>query len=144
MSVYDHAHTLAKAIKGTADFKKFLKAKEKLNQDKSAKEMLADFRKAQWELQKQKMSGLEIAPEQEKRLSQLLEIIGLNLVVKDFLETEYRFSIMVADIQKIIGEVMEPLLTVDLAENFPDQPPAADPGQDENQVAAQEKNNAAS
>jgi len=134
MSVYNHAHVLAKAIKGTAEFKNFLKAKEKLNQDKSAKEMLADFRKAQWELQKQKMSGLEIAPEQEKRLSYLLEIIGLNLVVKDFLEAEYRFSVMVTDIQKIIGEVMEPLLTADLPDNFPDQPPAAAPGEEENQL----------
>ena len=134
MSVYDHAHVLAKAIKGTSEFKNFLKAKEVLSQDKSAKEMLADFRKTQWELQKQKMSGLEIAPEQEKRFSQLLEIIGLNLVVKDFLESEYRFSIMVADIQKIIGEVMEPLLTADIADNFPDQPAAAAPGEEENQL----------
>ena len=103
MSVYDQAHALAKAIKGSAEFRIYRTAKEKLEQDKSAKEMLSDFRKTQWELQKQKMAGLEIAPEQEKRLSQLMEIIGLNLLVKEYLEAEYRFSVMIADIQKIIG-----------------------------------------
>ncbi len=113
MNVYDYAHNLAKAIKDSQEFKNFLQAKGKIEQDTGAKEMLADFRKAQWELQKQKLSGLEIAPEQEKRLSQLLEIIGLNPVVREFLESEYRFSLMIADVQKIIAEAMEPLLSAE-------------------------------
>ncbi|MEW5921715.1 MAG: YlbF family regulator [Bacillota bacterium] len=138
MSVYDHAHALARAIKGSPEFRNFLKVKEKLDQDKSAKEMLADFRKVQWELQKQKLAGLEIAPEQEKRLSQLLEIIGLNLLVKEFLETEYRFSIMVADIQKIIGDAMEPLLSAEWIADLGDQSPAAAPAGEENQAATKQ------
>lgn len=118
MSVYDQAHVLAKAIKEAPEYKLFLEAKERMDKDNSAKEMLADFRKAQWELQKQKMSGVEIAPEQEKRISQMLEVIGLNLLVKEYLEAEYRFSVMIADVQKIIGEVMEPLLTSELLESM--------------------------
>ena len=121
MSVQDKAHALARAIKETGEFKTFLKVKEKLDKDKAAKEMLADFRKVQWEMQKQKLAGLDVSPEQEKRISQLLEVIGLNLLVKEFLEAEYRFSIMTADIQKIIGEAMEPLLSTDFMEEVQHQ-----------------------
>jgi cell fate (sporulation/competence/biofilm development) regulator YlbF (YheA/YmcA/DUF963 family) len=137
LSVHDQAHALARAIKGTPEFKNFLKVKETLDKDKHAKEMLSDFRKAQWELQKQKMTGLDVSPEQEKRISQLLEVISLNLLVKEFLEAEYRFSIMVTDIQKIIGEAMEPLLSSELLDEFQDQPP--EPATKEGQAAIQEK-----
>ena len=131
MNVYDRAHALAGSIKEAPEFKSFLQAQERLEQDKSAKEMLANFRQAQWELQKQKMAGLEIAPEQSQRLSQLLEIIGLNLLVKDYLETEYRFSLMVADIQKIIGEALAPLLSTELMpEDYQEQSPDAAPAEE--------------
>lgn len=138
MSVHDQAHALARTIKETQEFKNFLKVKEKLDKDKTAKEMLADFRNAQWELQKQKLAGTDVTPEQEKRISRLLEVIGLNLLVKDFLEAEYRFSIMVADIQKIIGEAMEPLLSTDLMGSFLKQETGAAPSEEKVGPAAQE------
>ncbi len=113
MNVYDHAYALAKAIKVSPEYKNFLHAKEKLDGDSSAKEMLTDFRKNQIELQKQKLSGIEVAPEQEERLNRLMEVINLNMTVKEYLEAEYRFSIMLTDIQKIIGEAMEDILDIE-------------------------------
>lgn len=118
MSVHDQAHALARAIKNSTEFKNFLEVKERVDRDKSAKEMVDNFRKVQWEIQKQKLSGLDVSPEQEKRISQLLEVIGLNLLVKEYLEAEYRFSMMAADIQKIIGEVLAPLLSTELMEDL--------------------------
>lgn len=122
MNVYDYAHALAKAIKQSPEFRDYKKSQEKLENDKSAKEMLTDFRKRQWELQQQKMSGVEVAPEQEKRLAQSMEIINLNQVVKDYLETEYRFSIMLADIQKIIASPFEELISQEISEQQSAQP----------------------
>lgn len=113
MNVYDHAYALAKAIKVSPEYKNFLHAKEKLDGDSSAKEMLTDFRKHQLELQKQKFSGIELAPEQEERLNKLMEVINLNMTVKEYLEAEYRFSVMLADIQKIIGEAMEAIMDME-------------------------------
>ena len=82
MNVYDHAHALAKVIKSSPEYKNFIKCQEKLEKDPHAKEMLTDFQKTQWELQKQKMSGLEVAPEQEKRLTQMWEVISLNMLLR--------------------------------------------------------------
>ena len=121
MSVYDYAHSLAKAIKLSPEYTSFKKCQEKLEKDQSAKEMLVDFRKSQLELQKQKMSGLEVAPEQEKRLTQRWEIINLNLVVKEYLEAEYRFSVLLADVQKIIGEALAEIFTQDVPDQLSSQ-----------------------
>lgn len=136
MNVYDHAHALAKAIKQSPEFREFKKSQEKLEKDNSAKEMLTDFRKTQLELQQQKMSGIEVAPEQEKRLAQAMEIINLNQVVKEFLETEYRFSIMLGDIQKIIATPLEDLISQEIMEQ--EQQPAQ-PQEKEKQSKEQPK-----
>ncbi|HHT46810.1 MAG TPA: YlbF family regulator [Firmicutes bacterium] len=122
MNVYDHAHALAKAIKQSPEFRNYKKNQEKLENDKSAKEMLTDFRKSQWELQQKKMSGVEVDPEQEKRLAQAMEIINLNRVVKEYLEAEYRFSILLADIQKIIASPFEDLISQEISEQQSAQP----------------------
>ncbi|MGI6308314.1 MAG: YlbF family regulator [Dethiobacteria bacterium] len=119
MNVYDHAHALAKAIKSSPEYKNFIKCQEKLEKDPHAKEMLTDFQKTQWELQKQKMSGLEVAPEQEKRLTQMWEVISLNMVVKEYLEREYHFSVMLADVQKIIGEALKDIISQEIPEESP-------------------------
>jgi len=114
VTIYDYAHALVKAIKASPEYKNFKNVQEKLQKDSGAKRMLADLRKTQWNLQKQKLSGLEIAPEQEEQLSRLLEVINLNLVVKEYLEAEYRFSIVLTDIQKIIGEAMQDIISPEL------------------------------
>lgn len=121
MNVYDHAYALAKAIKSSPEYQAFKKAQEKLENDAAAKEMLADFRKNQWELQQQKMSGLEVAPEQEQRLSRIWEVIQLNLTVKEYLEAEYRFSILFSDVQKILGEPLEDIISQETEERPSEQ-----------------------
>lgn len=114
MNVYDHAHALAKAIKLSPEYKDFMKCQEGLADDPHAKEMLTNFRKKQWELQKQKISGLEVSPEQEKHLNQIYEVISLNAVVKAYLEKEYLFSVMLADVQKIIGDALQDVAILEM------------------------------
>ena len=116
MNIYDCAHALVKAIKSSPEYKNFKAAKEKLQEDSDAKKMISDLRKIQWNMQKQKISGIEIAPEQEKQLSRLLEVANLNLVVKEYLEAEYNFSIILTDIQKIISEAMQDILSSEIWE----------------------------
>lgn len=116
MNIYDCAHALVKAIKSSPEYKNFKTAQEKLQEDSDAKKMVGDLRKIQWNMQKQKISGIEIAPEQEEQLSRLLEVVNLNLVVKEYLEAEYKFSIILTDIQKIIGEAMQDILSSEIWE----------------------------
>lgn len=106
MNIYDYAHGLVNAIKNSSEYKQFKEALDKLENDPGAKEMLQDFRKNQWELEKQKFSGVDISPEQEEKLKRMIEVISLNLTAKEYMEAEYRLSIILADVQKIISEAL--------------------------------------
>lgn len=114
MNPYNAAHTLAKALKESAEFRAFKEAQDTLKQDQSAHEMLADFRKEQIRIQQQQLSGVEVAPEQQEKLIKMQEIISMNLTVKRYMEAEYRVAVLMRDIQKIIGDATADLFDPDL------------------------------
>jgi cell fate (sporulation/competence/biofilm development) regulator YlbF (YheA/YmcA/DUF963 family) len=122
---YDAAHMLAKALRESPEFKGYKDAQELLAKDNTAREMLVDFRREQLRLQKQKLAGLEVAPEQQERLNKLFEVLNLNLTVKRYLDAEFRFSRLLADVQKIIsdaaGEFINPELMQQLSMAFADE-----------------------
>lgn len=109
MNVYDHANALARALRSSPEYRNLREAAKRLEADKSAKEMLMDFYRLQRETEEQKAKGIEVSEDQESRLKKLLEIINLNLTVKNYLNAEYRFSVMLGDIQKIIFEPLQEL-----------------------------------
>jgi len=104
MNPYNAAHTLAKALRESDEFKEMKEAQEALKNDQSAKQMMLDFRSKQLELQKQKLSGIEVSKEQEEKLEKLLEVVNMNMVAKRFLQAEYKVAVLLQDIQKIISE----------------------------------------
>lgn len=118
MNPYDAAHQLTKALRESAEFKEYGEAQKLMADDSAAREMLIDFRKEQFRLQKQKLSGLELAPEQSEKLERLFEVLNLNLTVKRFLEAEFRFSRLIGDMQNIISEATADLLDPALLEQL--------------------------
>ena len=118
MNPYDAAHRLTKALRESAELKEYSEAQKVMVNDSAAREMLIDFRKEQFLLQRQKLSGLEIAPEQNEKLERLYEVLNLNLTVKRFLEAEFRFSRLIGDIQNIIGEATAELIDPELLEQL--------------------------
>lgn len=107
MNPYDAAHKLAKALKESEEFKELIKAQKEIKADETAKKMLLDLRSKQMELQRQKLSGIEVSSEQEEKLKKLLEVVNMNMVAKRFLEAEYKVAVLLQDVQKIIGEATD-------------------------------------
>ncbi|MBM4235153.1 MAG: YlbF family regulator [Firmicutes bacterium] len=114
MNPYDAAHTLAKALRESNEFKELKEAQINLKGDRSALNMLTDFRKQQFELQKQQLSGLEVADEQKEKIQKLFEVISLNTLVKNYMQAEYRVAVLLQDIQKTIGEATDELFDPEL------------------------------
>lgn len=104
MNPYDAAHALAKALRESPEFKEMKKAQEDVKADISAKEMLLDFRREQFNMHKQQLSGVEVSQEQKEKLEKLFEVVNMNSLIKRLLNAEYKVSIMLQDIQKIISE----------------------------------------
>jgi len=120
MNPYDAAHRLAKALKESDELKELKKAQQELKADGTAKKMVLDLRGKQMELQRQKLSGVEVSREQEERLEKLLEVVNMNMVAKRFIEAEYRAIVLLQDVQKIIGEATSEIYDEELM-NIPEE-----------------------
>jgi len=114
MNPHDAAHTLAKALRESPDFKELKDAQKALKADQSARGMLLDFRTEQLEMQKQQLSGIEVAPEREEKLQKLFEVISMNTFIKSFLQAEYRVAVLLQDVHKIIGDATADILDAEL------------------------------
>ncbi len=125
MNPYDAVHTLAKALRESNEFKELKETQNALKVDESARNMLLDFRAEQFNLQKQKLSGLEVSPEQEEKMEKLYSVITMNTLVKNFLQAEYKVAVLLQDVQRIIGEVTGEVFDPDLM-GLPEEPDNSD------------------
>ncbi len=107
MYVYDQAHALAKAIKESAEYKLVKTLKDKIETDPQLKKMFNDYRTKQFEIQKLQIMGQQVPEDKTKGLQQLHEIVTANTTIRQFLEAEHCFGIMLGDIQKILLEGLD-------------------------------------
>lgn len=107
MNVYDKAYELKKALMESGEVKSYKESLEKIKANAASKRMLEDFRKKQMELQAFQLSGKEPDKEKIAELEKLYSIISLNSEINEFLQNEYRFSILMNDISKIIFEAVD-------------------------------------
>lgn len=111
------AKELATSIRESQEYLAWQKAKEELDKHEAAKIMLEDFRKKQWELEKTRLSGEKIQPEQEEQFKKLAEIIQYNPYVRDFLLAELNLNQLIMEIQRIIASAVGVELPEELAQD---------------------------
>jgi len=110
MLVYDQTHTLAKHIKESQEYKEFKEVKEKVFSNPELKTQVEEFEKIRYEEQLLAMQGEIQSEEKMKKLQELYAILVEKPEVKDFFEKQVRFNVMIADINKIIGESIKDVL----------------------------------
>ncbi len=106
-NVYDLAHQLARAIKNSQEYKEYVQKKNDLYKDEKNKKMVEDFREKVIDIQVKKMSGKEVSQEELDSVKKLEDILRLNPTINEFLIAEYRYSKLIEDISKIIGEAID-------------------------------------
>lgn len=110
MYVYDQANELAKAIKESKEYLEYKKAKEEVKSIPEMKEKIDEFEKIRYETQVLTIQGEEQSEEKMKKLQELYQILMQNPKVKEYFDIEVRFNVMLADINKIIGEAVKDVL----------------------------------
>jgi cell fate (sporulation/competence/biofilm development) regulator YlbF (YheA/YmcA/DUF963 family) len=110
MNLHDLAHQLARAIRQSSEYKGMLAAKDDIKDNPAAQEMIKDFHRKQFAVQAAQLSGEDVPADKIKQLNSLYEILAANPGVRTYLEAEYNLSRLLADIQKIISEAVEPAL----------------------------------
>ncbi len=110
MNVYDDVNNLAKSIKDSKEYKEYKQVKDEINKMPDLKQKIDEFEKIRYEEQLLAMQGEKQSDEKMKKLQELYEILVKNPSVKDYFDKEVRFNVLIADVNKIIGEAIKDVL----------------------------------
>lgn len=110
MNVYDEVNNLAKSIKDSKEYKEYKEVKSEINKMPDLKQKIEEFEKIRYEEQLLAMQGEKQSDEKMKKLQELYEILVKNPSVKDYFDKEVRFNVLIADVNKIIGEAIKDVL----------------------------------
>lgn len=104
MNFYDKIHELVKSFKETSEYKEFMQLKGDIVKDEKAYSMLKDFKTKQKAHQIEYINTGKMNENSQKELQNLYSILIQNEQARKLLECEMRLDILLADMQKIVGE----------------------------------------
>ena len=111
MNVYDTVNKLAQEIKESEEFVNYKKYKELVKANQEVSGMLNKFDTLRYEIQISAMQGLEVKKDKEKELQDIYTELLAKENVKEYFEAEFKFNILFADVDKIIGDVVKEVLS---------------------------------
>lgn len=110
MNIYDTANRLAYEIKNSDEYINYKKMKEEIKSNLELKEKLDKFEKARYEVQIEAIAGGKQDIEKATDMQKLyVELISKDMM-KRYFDAELKFNVMLADVNKIIGESVEDLI----------------------------------
>lgn len=110
MNVYDAVNNLARAIKDSNEYKEYKEVKERIVKEPQLKAQIDEFEKIRYEEQLLAMQGEKQSEEKMAKLQELYKILVQNPDVKEYFDKEVKFNVMIADVNKIIGEAIKDVL----------------------------------
>ena len=110
MNVYDTANRLASEIKQSEEYANYKMAKQALDLNIDLKEKMMEFEKARYEVQLEMMQTGKQNEEKYKKMQDLYAELIENDEAKRFFEAETKFNVVIADVNKIIGEAVRDVI----------------------------------
>ena len=100
-----------KKQKDSEEFKSYKKYKEIIKSNGEINEKIRRFEALRYEIQISAMQGLEVKKDKEKELQDIYTELLTKENVKEYFEAEFKFNILFADVNKIIGDVVKEVLS---------------------------------
>lgn len=110
MKVYDKANELARDLQESEEYITYKKIKEEVYANAELKDKIKEFDKIKYEAQVLAIQGEKQNEEKIKKLQELYEILMKEPKVKQYFDAEVRFNVLLADVNKIIGEAVKEVL----------------------------------
>ena len=110
MKVYDKCNELAREIKESNEYKEYKKLKQELFSNLELKAQVEEFERIRYEEQLLAMQGEKQSAEKMQKLQKLYTILIKEPRIKDYFDKEVKFNVMIADVNKIIGEAIKDVL----------------------------------
>ncbi len=110
MNIYDTANRLAQEIKQSEEYMNYKMAKQALNLNTELKEKMAKFEQIRYETQ---IMAMQTGKQDEGKYKEMQDLYTELIEIqeaKKFFETETKFNIVIADINKIIGEAIRDVI----------------------------------
>lgn len=110
MNVYDTANRLAQEIKQSEEYATYKTAKEAINLNVELKNKIDEFEKARYEAQ---IVALQTGKDDEAKMRHVQGLYGeliQNQEASKFFDAEMKFNILIADVNKIIGQVVQEIM----------------------------------
>ena len=109
-NIYDTANQLAKEIQQSEEYMTYKIAKEAINLNFELKSKIDEFEKARYDAQ---IVALQTGKDDENKMRHVQELYGeliQNQEASQYFDEEMKFNILIADVNKIIGEAVQSLL----------------------------------
>ena len=106
MNIYDTANKLAQELKQSEEYVNYKMAKETLNLKQDLKKKIEEFENTRYEVQIAAMQNGKNDEEKTKKMQQLYIELIENEDAKRYFEAETKFNIILADVNKIIGDAV--------------------------------------
>ena len=110
MRVYDEVNNLAQAIKDSREYLEFKAIRSEVFANPELRGQVEEFERIRYEEQLLAMQGEKQSDEKMAKLQELYTILVQNEKVKEFFDKEVRFNIMMADVNKAIGEAIKDVI----------------------------------
>ncbi len=110
MNIYDTANKLAEEIKQSEEYVTYKMAKEAINLNFELKRKIDEFENARYEAQ---IIAIQTGKDDEAKMRHVQELYGeliQNQEASKYFDAEMKFNVLIADINKIIGEAIQSLL----------------------------------
>ena len=107
MNVYDEAHSLAKAIKESNEFREFDRIRKEVDKDKECSEMLKELTELQMQLQAAQLTGQQPDQEVFARFQSLSTMVMTKPLAAQYLQAQMAIATMMNDVFGIVGEAIK-------------------------------------
>lgn len=110
MNIYDTANRLASEIKQSEEYVNYKMAKQALNLNTELKKRMSGFEKMRYEAQMIQLQTGKEDTEKVEKVKKLFEELIQEEEAKKFFDAETKFNIVIADVNKIIGEAIRDVM----------------------------------
>ena len=110
MNEYDTANRLSQEIKQSEEYMNYKMAKQALNLNQDLKQKIKEFEQIRYEVQLLAMQTGKQDDEKYKKMQDLYVSLIEDDGAKKYFEAETKFNVMIADVNKMIGEAVKEVL----------------------------------
>lgn len=110
MNVYDTVNKLAQELKESKEYNEYKELKKQIKENNELSEKIKQFEELRYNIQILTIQGKTPEKEKEEKLQNIYAELLKVENVKKYFDAEFKFNVLLADVNKIIGDAVKDVL----------------------------------